>query len=204
MANTDIRIDQYIERAQPFAQPILRKLREMVHLACPEVEEAIKWGMPFFDYKGPYCNMASFKQHATFGFWKYSLLDDPDGLLKANKIDGGPAMGNLGKIASLEDLPPDEVMLKFLTQAKKLNDEGIKLPQKLPQKKDVEAPVYFMEALAEHDKANEEFNHMSPSCKREYIEWISDAKTEATRQKRISTAIEWISEGKKRHWKYGK
>lgn len=123
MVKKDKRVDVYIEKAKPFAQPILKHLRKLIHQSNPEVEETIKWGMPSFDYKGPFCSMASFKEHAVFGFWKTSLLKDPKGILESRH----DAMGSLGRITSMNDLPNDKVILDFLKQAKKLNDDDVKL-----------------------------------------------------------------------------
>ena len=203
MGKKDIRIDDYIDQAQEFAQPVLIHLRQLVHKACPDVQETIKWGMPSFDYKGPYCGMAAFKQHAVFGFWKAKLINDPEGYLKDRAADGGEAMYQMGRITSLNDLPPDKVILDFLAQAKKLNDEGIKLPAE-PKKKKTELvmPEELVTALKKNKKALATYEAFSPSHKREYLEWIQEAKTEATRQKRISTAIEWMTEGKNKNWKY--
>lgn len=203
MGKKDKRIDTYITKAQPFAQPILKKLRELIHKGNPEVEETIKWGMPSFDYKGPFCSFASFKQHAVFGFWKYMLIKDPNGYLQDISNKGGDAMGNLGRITALKDLPPDKVIIDFIKQAKKLNDEGVKLPPK-PKKPKTEliVPDYFIAALKKNKKAFEIFNNFSYSHKKEYLEWISEAKTEETRNRRIATAIEWMAEGKPRNWKY--
>lgn len=205
MGKKDKRVDAYIAKAQPFAKPILKKLRELIHKGNPQVEETIKWGMPFFDYKGPFCNFASFKEHATFGFWKYKLIKDPGGYLQDVSNKGGDAMGNLGRITSLKDLPPDKVIINFLKQAKKLNEKGIKLPSR-PEKPKVElvVPDYLKKVLKKNKKASEVFNNFSYSHKKEYLEWITEAKTEATRDKRISAAIEWMSEGKPRNWKYEK
>ena len=203
MKHTDPRIDDYIAKAQPFAQPILQHLRSLVHQANPEVTETIKWGMPFFDYKGPYCNMASFKEHVVFGFWKSALLKDPKHYLGERASKGGEAMGNLGRIVSLESLPPDDAIKDFLQQAKKLNDEGKKTTKApAPEKGEMATPDFFLAALKKHKQALEVFNGFPPSAKKDYIEWITEAKTEATRQKRLATAIEWISEGKRRNWKY--
>lgn len=205
MADRDNRIDAYIEKAQPFAQPILKHLRELVHKGNPDVQETIKWGMPSYDYKGPYFSMAAFKEHVAFGFWKASLLDDPQGYLKERANQGGEAMGHFGRITSLEDLPPDEVLIDFVKQAKELNDKGIKLPAK-PKKESVEvvAPDYFMEALEKNEAALITFHEFSPSNKKEYILWVTEAKTEKTRIERLATAVEWMSEGKIRHWKYAR
>lgn len=202
MGKTDSRIDAYIKKAEPFAQPILIHLRELVHKGCPEVEENIKWGMPSFEYKGPYFGMASFKKHCAFGFWKAKLLKDPKKYLGIRANEGGEAMGNFGRVEKLKDLPPDKVMLDFFKQAKKLNDEGIKLPKKTVAKKELKTPPYFLEALKKNKQAKMVFEEFSPSHKREYVEWITEAKTEATRDKRMAQAIEWMAEGKPRNWKY--
>ena len=201
----DKRVDAYIDKAQPFAKPILKKLRELIHKGNPDVEETIKWGMPFFDYKGPFCNFASFKEHATFGFWKYKLIKDPNGYLQNISSKGGDAMGNLGRITSLKDLPPDKVIIDFIKQAKKINDEGIKLTLKPKKPKgELVIPDYFINSLKKNKKAFDTFNNFSYSHKKEYVEWISDAKTDETRNKRIETAIEWMSVGKSRNWEYMK
>lgn len=205
MAIKDKRIDEYIKKAQPFAQPVLKHLRELVHKGCPDVEETIKWGMPSFDYKGPFCSMASFKQHCVFGFWKSQLINDPNGYLGERANQGGEAMGNLGRITSLKDLPPDKAMIDFIKQAKKLNDEGIKLPPKpVKEKKELIIPDYFINTLKKNKKAHTNFENFSHSHKKEYVEWITEAKTESTREKRMATAIEWIAEAKGRNWKYEK
>jgi uncharacterized protein YdeI (YjbR/CyaY-like superfamily) len=203
MSQRDKRIGAYIEKAQPFAKPILKKLRELIHKGNPDVEETIKWGMPSFDYKGPFCSFASFKQHAVFGFWKYQLIKDPKGYLQEISAQGGTAMGNLGRITSLKDLPPDKVIINFVKQAKKLNDDGIKLPSKPKKpKREIKMPDYIMRAIKKNKKAFDVFGNFSPSHKREYIEWITEAKTEETRNKRINTMMEWLKEGKSRNWKY--
>lgn len=203
MSKKDKRVDTYIEKSMPFAQPILKKLRALIHDGCPDVEETIKWGMPSFDYKGPFVSFASFKQHAVFGFWKYSLIKDPKGYLGEIKNKGGEAMGNLGRITSLKDLPPDKVIIDFIKQAKKLNDDGIKLPPKVKKTaKPLKVPSEFVSALKANKKANLNFEKFSQSQKNEYTNWIIEAKTEATKEKRMELAVEWISEGKIRNWKY--
>ena len=205
MPTKDKRIDAYIAKAQPFAQPILKHLRILVHKGCPEVEETIKWGMPSFDYKGPFCSMAAFKQHAVFGFWKSKLLKDPKGYLGERSIDGGDAMGNFGRIADLTDLPPDNVIIGLITQAKKLNDDEVKIPVASKKKKQkLIIPGYFLTSMKKNNKAFATFKAFSYSHKKEYVEWITEAKTEETRQKRLETAIEWMSLGKSRNWKYVK
>jgi uncharacterized protein YdeI (YjbR/CyaY-like superfamily) len=201
--SSDKRIDAYIEKSAPFAKPILKHLRRLIHKANPDVKETIKWGMPFFDYEGPYCSMAAFKEHAVFGFWKAALMKDPKGYLQARSAQGGEAMGHLGKITSVKDLPPDKTIIGFLKQARKLNDEGVKLPAKpKPANKELVIPDYFLSRLGRNKKASKVFADSSYSFKKEYIQWIVEAKSEDTREKRMETAIEWISEGKGRNWKY--
>ncbi len=201
----DPRIDAYIEKAQPFAQPVMKKLRELIHKACPDVVETIKWGMPSFEYKGPMCGFASFKQHCSFGFWKPSLLKDPENYLQERSAQGGDAMGNLGRITSVKDLPPAKVLVDFIRQAAKLNEDGIKVVKaKSKPKKEIPVPVEFRTMLNKNKTLKMNFEEFSPSQRREYLEWITEAKTDATRLKRMQTAIDWIKEGKHRHWKYEK
>lgn len=205
MSKKDKRIDAYITKSADFAKPILKHLRTLVHKACPDVEETIKWGFASFDYKGPFCSMAHFKEHAAFGFWKGALLKDPKGYLQPSAKNGGGSMGNLGRITSLKDLPPDSVIIDFIRQAKKLNDEGVKVPSKSKtERKKLIVPDDFMEALNQNKKALLTFEAFSYSNQKEYIEWITEAKATATREKRINTAIEWMAEGKPRNWKYMK
>ncbi|MFI5218618.1 MAG: YdeI family protein [Bacteroidia bacterium] len=202
MTTKDKRIDAYIAKAQPFAQPVMKKLRELVHKACPEVIETIKWGMPSFEYKGPYFGFAAFKQHCVAGFWKSKLISDPKGYLGERKNQGGEAMGNFGCMKSMKDLPPDNAIIDFLKQAKKLNDDGIKIEKKPKSQKELIIPRELTAAISKNKKAKETFDGFPPSQKREYAEWISEAKTDETKSKRLSTAIEWMEEGKPRNWKY--
>ncbi|MEO7175351.1 MAG: YdeI/OmpD-associated family protein, partial [Saprospiraceae bacterium] len=179
--------------------------RALVHAANPEIQETIKWGMPFYEYKRPCCSMASFKKHVAFGFWKASLLNDPDGHLGELSAQGGDAMGNLGRIESLADLPSDDILSEFIEQACKLNVDKIKLPAKpIAEKKPLVTPDYFIEALLANPKANATFEAFSSSQKKEYVDWVTEAKTEKTRLERLATAVEWMSEGKIRLWKYVK
>jgi uncharacterized protein YdeI (YjbR/CyaY-like superfamily) len=202
MAKKDPRIDTYIEKAQPFARPILRHIRKLVHEACPKVEETIKWGMPSFDYKGPYFSMAAFKQHAVFGFWKAALMSDP---VLMDNARSESAMGHSGRITSMKDLPSDKKMISYLEEAMELNDLDIKVlrPKREP-KPEAKVPPILAAALKKHKKAREVFESFSPSHRREYIEWIDEAKTEATREKRVATTLEWLAESKPRNWKYMK
>jgi uncharacterized protein YdeI (YjbR/CyaY-like superfamily) len=205
MSLKDKRIDSYIGKSQPFSKPIMTKLRDLVHKACPGVTETIKWGMPSFEYKGPMFGFAAFKEHCVAGFWKHALINDPKGYLGKRSAQGGEAMGNLGRMTSTRDLPPDRVMIDFMKQAVKLNEEGIKVPKKKPAvKKELLVPAELKSALAANKKARTTFENFSPSQKREYTEWISEAKTEDTKIKRLETAIDWMAEGKIRHWKYMK
>ena len=201
MGKRDPRIDAYIAKSEGFAKPILAHLRKLVHAACPQAEETMKWSFPHFDYKGMLCSMASFKQHCAFGFWKASLLADPQKLL-SNET----AMGHFGRITSLDDLPPDKTIMAYIKEAVKLNDEGVKVPVKTKsgEKRKLTIPADFKAALHKNKKALQTFEAFSPTNKREYVEWITEAKTGETRQKRLETAIEWMAEGKIRNWKYVK
>ncbi len=200
--NKDKRIDAYISKSADFAKPILNHLRNLVHAACPNVQETIKWGMPFFDYKGPLCNLASFKQHCAFGFWKNALMKDAKEMIDKNE----QAMGHLGKITSMKDLPPDKKILGWIKEAVKLNDDNIKLPErkKSAEKKEIEIPDAFQKALNKNKKAAATFSGFSPSHRYEYLEWITGAKTEETRNKRIEKTIEQLKESKSLNWKYVK
>jgi len=203
MTKKDKRIDAYISAAAPFAKPILKHLRGLVHQGCPKVQETIKWGMPSFDYKGPFLSFASFKEHCVLGFWKAGLLEDTYGYLQPIANKGGEAMGNFGRITSLHDLPSDNVILDYIKQAKQLNDKGIKnTARKTSSRKPLEAPAYMLTAIKKNKKAWTTFENFSPSNKRDYVEWITEAKTEATCNKRLTQAIEWMVEGKPRNWKY--
>jgi uncharacterized protein YdeI (YjbR/CyaY-like superfamily) len=199
MGTTDPRVDAYIEKSADFARPILKRLRKLIHAACEDVEETMKWSFPHFMYGGGIlCSMAAFKEHASFGFWKSSLMKS---LGTSKKSD--QAMGQYGRITSLADLPDDQVILKQVKEAAHLNEQGVKAPRdKSKPKKPLKIPRYLGLALKRNAKALATFESFSPSHQREYIEWITEAKTEATRQKRVDTALEWLAEGKSRNWKY--
>lgn len=192
----DPRIDAYIERAAPFAQPILSQVRELVHEACPEVEESIKWGMPSFSHAGGIlCGMAAFKQHASFGLWKHAQVVD-----EGEPRDG---MGSYGKMTSLDDLPPRKTLLAHLRKAMKLNEDGVKSPKRKPAPKPAPVmPEDLAAALAGNKAAQATFDAFPPGCRREYIEWIVEAKRAETRTKRLAQAVAWMAEGKRRNWKY--
>lgn len=204
MTTTDPRIDAYISKAPDFAKPILIHLRNLLHTACPEIEETWKWSFPVFVYKGAIlCNMAAFKAHCSFGFWKAALLQDSESVLTIKDRDG---MGHLGKITTLKDLPNDAVLKKYIKAAMRLNEAGIKVQPKSKvtekEKQEFAIPVYFTKALKSNKAAKTVFDAFSYSNKKDYVEWFEEAKTDATRDKRIVQAIEWIAEGKSRHWKY--
>ena len=204
MEKFDTRVDTYIEKSADFAKPILNHLRDLIHKASPEINETMKWSFPHFDYKGTVCSMASFKQHCAFGFWKSTLLPDPENLLKSEVQS---AMGQFGRITSLEDLPAEEVMIGYIRNAVILNETGVKAT---PTKKDkapladLVVPDYFIEALSKNPLAQSAFQGFSNSHKKEYLDWFAEAKTEDTREKRIATALLWLGEGKSRNWKYKK
>ena len=192
----DPRIDAYIERAAPFAQPILLHVRALVHEACPTVEETIKWGMPTFVHAGAIlCGMAAFKQHASFGFWKHALV-----VGEGEPRDG---MGSYGKLVSLDDLPPKRTLLAHLRKAVALNEAGVKSPaRKSAPKPPPETTPELAAALAQSPAAKAAFDAFPPGCRREYIEWIAGAKRPETRARRVSEAVAWMAEGKRRNWKY--
>jgi len=203
MAKKDERVDAYIQNAQPFARPILAHLREVVHKACPEVAETMKWSFPHFDYKGMMCSMASFKQHCAFGFWKAVLMKDHS-LVETAKSE--VAMGHLGKITTLKDLPIDKKLRANIKEAMQLNDDDVKLPArpKTTDKSPVTTPSEFIAAFKRNKAAKTHFEAFSASHRREYIQWVTEAKTEATREKRLAQAMEMLAEGKSRNWKYQK
>lgn len=192
----DPRIDAYIANAAEFAQPILQHLRATVHAACPDVEETIKWSMPFFLYQGMLCNMAAFKAHCAFGFWKGELL------LQQTDHRGREAMGQFGRITTVADLPPAAALATYIRQAMALNADGVKAPAKPKVVRAATVPDYFAAALARNESAGAHFRAFTPGARREYLDWLEEAKTETTRLRRLAQAIEWIAEGKTRNWKY--
>ena len=200
--STNPLIDNYINKAQPFAQPIIIHLRKLVHLACPTVEENIKWGMPSFEYKGLMCGFAAFKNHCTFGFWKAALMKDK---MLMETAQSEVAMGHLGKIISVQDLPSDKKIIAYIKEAMQLNDDGVKVQKRKPiAKKDLVIPNGILEMIKKNKKAFITFTAFSNSNKHEYIDWITSAKTQATKDLRLQQAIEWMAESKPRNWKYMK
>jgi uncharacterized protein YdeI (YjbR/CyaY-like superfamily) len=206
MGKQNARVDIYIARSAEFARPILGRVREVVHRACPDVVEEIKWGRPFFLYGGTIlCNIAAFKEHCSIGFWGVEMGEmlNAEGALK----DGG--MGSLRRITSLKDLPADTKLLGYMKKAAFFVESGkgetvlagsrrvVKAP-----KATVGAPLEFVAALKRSKSAANVFESFSPSCKREYVQWIAEAKRPETRERRITQAVAWIAEGKQRNWKY--
>lgn len=203
--NYDPAIDAYIAKAEDFARPILEHWRRLVHENCPNVEEAIKWGIPHFDYKSDHmCVMAAHKAHFAFTFLKGELMSDSR--LKATK-DLKPIKRLLGKITQFSELIPDQEFIVMIKEAVQLNEKGVKIQREKPvveKPKLLETPDYFLDALEGSLKAKDVFEGRSNSFRKEYIIWISDAKTDQTRQKRIDEALEWIADGKGRFWKHQK
>lgn len=191
----DPRVDAYIEGRADFARPILNHIRAAMHAACPEVEESIKWGVPAFSYKGrPLAGMAAFKAHATLGFWNTSVVRGEDA--KAG------AMGDFGRIASLADLPDDATFAAIIRTGVAFIDSGAKSKKQPAVRPEPRMPDDLAAALAANPAAQASFNGFPPSARREYLEWVIEAKREETRAKRIAQAVEWMAEGKKRNWKY--
>lgn len=202
----DPRVDAYIEKAAPFAQPILAHLRELMHQACPRATEAIKWGMPFFVQQDVIlANMAAFKQHCAFGFWGPEMKK----LLERDGLNSSDAMGTLGRITSLKDLPSHKALLAYMRHAADLVGSGqrtksIERPQKPATKRPVSFPPELAAALKKNKVAAKAFAGFSPSSQREYCEWITEAKRPETKEQRLQQAIAQIAQGKSRHWKYEK
>ncbi|MGG5209118.1 YdeI/OmpD-associated family protein [Chryseobacterium sp. MIQD13] len=196
------KIDTYIEKSQDFAKPVLNYIRETVHEFCPDAEEAMKWSFPNFMYKGKIlCAMASFKQHCTFGFW---LEKEMQTMKEITKDIEKNSMFSLGKITKVGDLPPKVLLKKAIEEAMELTDMGVTVKKAAPSKTETEIPDYFQSALNKNKNALAVFEKGSLSFRKEYINWITEAKTEATRNKRMEQSLEWIAEGKSRNWKYEK
>ena len=193
MAKKDRRIDAYIKRAAPFARPILKHLRKIAHAGCPDVEETIKWNSPFFEHNGIICFMAAFKEHAVFGFWKGKLL--------FGKEHKG-AMGHFGRITSIKDLPVDKQLIGYIKKAAELNERGLKTKRPARGTQKVTVPADLKAALAKNAKARSTFENFSYTNRKEYADWITDAKRDETRKRRLQTAIQWMAQGKPQNWRY--
>lgn len=189
MSDRSPEFDAYIARAAPFARPILEKIRDAFHKADPQIEESMKWGAPHFDHNGIVGSMAAFKQHVSWGFWKASLMSDQVAFRE--------------KVTDVSELPPEKKLLALIREAVQLNETGVKVaraPRSAPPP--LETPDELLAALRRVKGALKTFEAFPPSHKREYVQWITEARQEATRAKRIAQAVEWISEGKSRNWKY--
>lgn len=192
MATKDPRVDAYIAKAGDFAKPILTEIRARVHDACPACEETMKWSSPSFQYKGMLCGMGAFKAHCMFGFWKAELV-----------VGGSNPHARFRHLTSVADLPPKKEMAALIHKAMALNDDGVAVTRAPREKKAAAGvPTDLTNALKKNKKARVAFAAFSPSHKREYVEWITEAKREETRTKRVATAIQWIADGKSRNWKY--
>ena len=198
MGTRDKRVDAYIAKAGDFARPILTELREIIHDTCPDVQETIKWSAPFYDYHGTMCMTPAFKQHCKLGFWNSRLVYD-EAARKAGLHE------KLDRIESVKGLPPKKVIAGFIRKAMELNEQGVKSPTRSkdrPPRAEIAMPKEFKSALGKNKKAKSTYDAFAPSHRREYLQWITEAKTEATRDRRIEQAVEWIAEGKQRNWKY--
>jgi uncharacterized protein YdeI (YjbR/CyaY-like superfamily) len=197
MGKRDTRVDAHIAKSADFARPILEHLRELVHETCPEVQETIKWTFPNFLYKGILCSMAGFKAHCTFGFWHP--------MMRRVLVKGGPTrgMGQFGRITAMEDLPADGVIKKYIREAMKLNESGVKVARKKPVKREpLKIPAILMRALKENPKVLASFKALSYSHQKEYVQWITEAKQKETRERRLQKALQMIAQGKSQNRKY--
>jgi hypothetical protein len=203
-SSTDPRVDAYIRKSAPFAQPILEHIRAIVHAAVPGASETIKWSMPFFEKDGILCNMAAFKAHVALRFWRGAQVVD-------GATEGG--MGDFGRITTLKDLPTKAALIAMLRKTAALNAEGAQTPvgariekQRAAAKKkaatEPEIPADFASALRRTAGATAHFRAMPPSHRREYVQWITGAKRDATRTSRIAKAVALIADGKSQNWKY--
>lgn len=196
MGTRDPRIDAYIARSADFARPILTRLRALVHASCPEVEETLKWRNPSFEYQGLLCGMAAFKQHCAFGFWKHELV-------VGGERKAAEAMGSFGRITKLSDLPSKTAFASYVKKAMRLNEQGVKVVRpKTRPKPALKIHPELAAALKKNGKARATFDAFPPSHKREYVEWVAEAKGDDTRKRRVTQAVTWMSAGKSRNWKY--
>jgi uncharacterized protein YdeI (YjbR/CyaY-like superfamily) len=202
MSTIDKRIDVYIDKSADFAKPILSYLRQIIHEACPEVNETMKWSFPHFEYAGSIlCSMAAFKHHCAFGFWLGSLMKDPEGLIRTGGAKD--SMGHFGQIKDVKDLPSKKILIQYMKEAMALNEKGVKRerPEQVV-KKELVVPDGFLKVLKKNKTVLAAFENLSYSHKKEYLEWITEAKTEETRQKRMAKTLQLLSEGKSMNWKY--
>ena len=192
----DPRIDAYIAKAAPFARPILEHVRARVHAVVPSVEETLKWSAPGFTLDGKILlMMAAFKAHAALNFWRGQEIRGSEA--------SGDAMGQFGKLTFVNDLPPDAQFDELIREAARLAATA-PAPRKTKHEPKSAPNLHpeFAAALKSNPKAKATLDSFPPSAQRDYLEWIADAKQDSTRAKRIATAVEWLAEGKRRHWKY--
>lgn len=202
MAVRDKRVDEYITSAAPFARPILAHLRKLIHRACPDIEEGIKWNAPFFSHRGKIlCFFAEFKAHVAFGFWHPQMKKI---VAPSHRRKAGGGMGTFGRIATREDLPDDRALSRYLKAAMALNEAEAKKSPARKSRPALTAPPALAEALRRHPRAQASWLEFTPGARRDYIEWIFDAKRAETREQRLRTTLEWVAEGKRRNWKYEK
>ena len=203
MKNSDPRIDAYIAKSAPFARPVLSHLRALVHVACPDVEETMKWSSPSFLNDGRIvCGMAAFKEHCTFGFWHKGMVE----VLGGDGAKSDAAMGSFGRITKIADLPKEKVLIRYIREAVRLgsSDEPARPRPVRKAAAPVAVPDDLAKALKKNAAAAATFERLSPSHRKEYVEWITEAKRDETRLKRLATTLEWLAEGKSRNWKYEK
>ena len=205
MGKRDQRVDAYIAKKAPFAQPILKELRAIIHEAHPEIDEDIKWGAPAFMHKGIVCIIAGFKEYVGVNFWKGALIVPS----MARRATDDKDMKQLEQIHSIDELPARKKIIAYVQAAVKLNEGGVPTPNRgknapVRKRAPLRTPPSLAKALARNAKAKATYDGFSPSHKREYVEWITEAKSEETRDRRIEQALGWMAEGKPRNWKYMK
>ncbi len=203
MAQLNSKVDEYIAKSEGFAKPILEYLRQIIHETCPDAAEDIKWGTPHYSYKGDHlCMIAGFKNHCSFSIYKAEFLKDKE---ITESVKAGKKFGYMDKLKSVSELPSKDVLISLLKEAMTINENGIKKEKPVSDKpKVIETPDYLVEALKANKKAAAVWESKSDAYRKDYLVWIIDAKTNATRQKRIEQSLEWIAEGKGRFWQYAK
>lgn len=199
MVTKDARVDAYINKAGQFAQPILKHVRQLVHQACPEIRETIKWGSPSFEHNGLLCSVTAHRTHCSLVLWPGAQMKDTHNIMEITELS---AMGNFGRIETLDDLPDDKILVAYLKEAWEINDRGSGKKPKPINKRTLEIPEGLRRALDANQAARATFDGFSYTKKKEYVEWITEAKRESTRRRRLVQAVEWMVEGKVRHWKY--
>jgi uncharacterized protein YdeI (YjbR/CyaY-like superfamily) len=196
-------VDAYIGRSAPFARPILTRIRALMHKADPAIEETIKWGVPHFEHQGIVASMAAFKQHVAFGFWREKLIREELGRDAERMFPRGAERGMGGrKLRTIAELPPAAVVGRAVRAGVALNEAGVKPARARKRKPPPKAPPYLRAALEKNARARATFERLTPGQQREYVEWLVEAKQDATRERRLAQAIEWLAVGKQRYWKY--